>query len=168
MKKLNMRTVFLSSTIFLFALNIVVILIFRNNINVSVSSLIATTIFIILFIRGILACIEKNEQLLVLSKYYTSKFYRYNQPTQKQLQDFYLKATIYFAVLPFYLPVAAFSTEYAHSAWCLLLAFIPQITMVGMEVRKMMIERKQRKIKEELLQKEKEEQEKREELGYWK
>ena len=116
MKKLNMRTVFLSSTIFLFALNIVVILIFRNNINVSVSSLIATTIFIILFIRGILACIEKNEQLLVLSKYYTSKFYRYNQPTQKQLQDFYLKATIYFAVLPFYLPVAAFSLSPAFSS----------------------------------------------------
>lgn len=167
-QKFNERAVFLISTVFFFVFNIIGILIFRNKIRLSINSLVATLMFIILLIRGILACFEKNDQLLFLSKHYVSKFYKYNRPTQQQLKDFYIKATIYFAILPFYLPIAVFSFKNIHTSWCLLLLFIPQFAIVGIEIRKMMIERKERKIKEAILEKEKEEQEKREELGYWK
>ena len=167
-QKHNMSIIFLISTAFFFIINIVGIVIFKNHIGLSINSLVATILFIILCIRGILACIEKNDDLLLLSKHYVSKFYRYNRPTKQQLEDFYIKATIYFAVLPFYLPLAVFSSKNSHSLWCLLLLFVPQFAIVGIEIRKMMIERKERKIKEALLEKEKEEQEKREELGYWK
>ena len=163
-----MRTVFLISTAFFFIFNIVGIVIFKNHIRLSINSLIATILFIILCIRGILACIEKNDGLLLLSKHYVSKFSRYNRPTKQQLEDFYIKATIYFAVLPFYLPIAVFSSKNLHSLWCLLLLFVPQFAIEGIEIRKMMIERKERKTKEALLEREREEQEKREELGHWK
>ncbi len=169
MKKINMKTVFLCSTAIFFVLNIVGIVIFRNNINLSTSSFFAAPlIFIFLLIRGIMACAEKNDRLLLLNKHYVSKFYRYNRPTEQQLKDFYLKATIYFAVLPFYLPVALFSSKNTDSLWCLLLLFIPQFAIVGIEFAKMMLERKEMKLKEELWEKEKQEQEKREELGRWK
>ena len=46
--------------------------------------------------------------------------------------------------------------------------FIHVFAIAGIDIRKMMIERKERKTKAALLEKEKEEQEKREELGYWK
>ncbi len=167
-QNLSVRTIFLSSTISLFIFNIVGIFIFRNNIRLSVNSLVATVLFIILCLRGIFACIEKNDQLFLLSKRYVGKFYKYNRPTQQQLKNFYIKATIYFAVLPFYLPLAVFSSKNVHSLWCLLLLFVPQFAIVGIEIRKMMIERKERKKEEAILEKEKEEQEKREELGYWK
>ena len=46
--------------------------------------------------------------------------------------------------------------------------FIHIFAIAGVDIRKAMIERKERKTKEALLEKEREEQEKREELGYWK
>ena len=167
-QKMKERTVFWILTVFLFAFNIVGIIIFRNKFSLSINTLVATTIFIILLIRGILACLEKNDRLLTLSKHYTGKFYQYNRLTQQQVKDFYVNATIYFAVLPFYLPLAAFSSKNVHSLWSLLLLCIPQFAMAGIEIRKTMIERKERKNKDAILEKEKEEQEKREELGYWK
>ena len=164
----NMKTIFWSSTVFFFILNIVGIIIFKNNATLSINSLCAIFIFIILFIQGIVAYSKKDDKLLFAGKHYTGRFYRYNRPTQQQLKDFYIKATIYFALLPFYLPLAVFSSKDVHSLWSLLLLFIHVFAIVGIDIRKMMIERKERKTKEALLEKEKEEQEKREELGYWK
>lgn len=167
-QKPDMRTVFLSSTALLFAFNIVGIIIFRNNIIMSVNTFVATSIFVLLLIQGIIAYSKKDDQLLFASKYYTGRFYRYNRPTQQQLKDFYIKAIIYFAILPFYLPLAVFSSRDVHSLWSLLLLFIHVFAIEGVDIRKMIVERKEIKIKEAILEKEKEEQEKREELGYWK
>lgn len=167
-QKLNIKTIFWSSTAFFFILNILGIIIFRNNARLSINSFGATLIFILLFIQGIVAYSRKDDRLLFVGKHYTGRFYRYNQPTQQQLKDFYIQATIYFAILPFYLPLAVFSSKDVHSLWSLLLLFIHIFAIAGVDIRKAMIERKERKIKEALLEKEKEEQEKREELGYWK
>ena len=110
-QKLNIKTVFWSSTVFFFILNIVGIIIFRNNVRLSINSLCATLIFILLFIQGIGAYSKKDDKLLFESKHYTGRFYRYNRPTQQQLKDFYIKATIYFAILPFFLPLAMFLSK---------------------------------------------------------
>ena len=167
-QKLNTRIIFWSSTVFLFIFNIVGIVIFRNNIRLSVNSFLATLFFIAMSIRGILACTTKDVRFLLLSRRYIINLCKYNRPTQNQLNDFYIKATLYFAFLPFYLPLAVFSSKNIHTLWCLFLLLAPQIAMVCIEIQKMMVERKERKFKEDLLQKEKEEQEKREELGHWK
>ena len=167
-QKLNIKSVFLSSTIFLFTINIVGLVIFGNNMKLSANTLLASSTFIVLLIRGILACIEKNDELLLLKKHYTNKFFRYNRPTNRQLNDFYIKATIYFAILPFYLPLAAFSSKSVHCLWTVLLLFGTQFVIIGIDIRKMMLQMKERKIKDDIFQKEKEEQEKREELGRWK
>ena len=167
-RKINMRSIFWSSTVFLFVLNIVGILIFRNNIRLSANSGIATFIFIVLFMRGIFAYTGKNDQYLILKRYVSNKFNKYNWPSQHQLKDFYIKATLYFAIIPFYLPLAAFSSKTVHTLWSLLLLFISQFAVAGVEIAKMMIHRKEIKIKEASLKKEKEEQERREELGHWK
>ena len=167
-QNLNIKTIFWSSTLFFFVFNIVGIIIFRKNATLSINSLLVTVLFILLLIQGIVAYSQKDEMRFFASKNYTGRFYRYNRPTQQQLKDFYIKATIYFALLPFYLPLAVFSSKDVHSLWSLLLLFIHVFAIVGIDIRKMMIERKERKTKEALLEKEKEEQEKREELGYWK
>ena len=167
-QNLNIKTIFWSSTLFFFVFNIVGIIIFIKNATLSINSLFATVVFILLLIQGIVAYSQKDEKRFFASKYYTGRFYRYNRPTQQQLKDFYIKATIYFAVLPFYLPLAVFSSKNSHSLWCLLLLLVSQFAIVGIEIRKMMLERKERKTKATLLEKEREEQEKREELGYWK
>ena len=125
-------------------------------------------VFILLLIQGIVAYSQKDEKRFFASKYYTGRFYRYNRPTQQQLKDFYIKAILYFAILPFYLPLAVFSSKDVHSLWSLLLLFIHIFAIAGVDIRKTMIERKEQKTKEALLEKEREEQEKREELGYWK
>ena len=167
-QNLNIKTIFWSSTLFFFVFNIVGIIIFRKNATLSINSLFATVVFILLLIQGIVAYSQKDERRFFASKYYIGRFYRYNRPTQQQLKDFYIKATIYFAILPFYLPLAVFSSKDVHSLWSLLLLFIHIFAIAGVDIRKMMIEKKEQKTKEALLEKEKEEQERREELGYWK
>ena len=130
--------------------------------RVSINSFLATFIFIVMLLRGIAACVSKNEGYFFLRKHVIikliNKFNKYNWPTEEQLKDFYIKATVYFSILPFYLPLAVFSSKNSHSLWCLLLLFVPQFAISGIEIRKMMIERKNRKIKEAIFAKEKEEQ----------
>ena len=46
--------------------------------------------------------------------------------------------------------------------------FVHIFAIAGVDIRKMMLERKERKAKEAVFEKEKREQEKREEFGYWK
>ncbi len=167
-QKLKTETVFWTLTILFFTFNIIGIIIFKNHIRLSPNSLFATFIFIVMLLRGILAYSGKNDQYLVLRKYVSNKFYKYNRPTREELKDFYIKATVYFAVLPFYLPLAVFSSKNEHTLWCLFLLFVSHFAIIGIEIRKMMIEIKETKNKETILQKEKEEQEKREELGHWK
>ena len=167
-QKPNIKTIFWSSTAFFFIFNIVGIVIFRNHIRLSINSFLATFIFIVMLLRGIFAYSGKNDRYLLLRKYVSSKFNKYSWPTREQLKDFYIKATIYFAVLPFYLPIAVFSSKNSHSLWCLLLLLVSQFAIVGIEIRKMMLAKKERKTKATLLEKEREEQEKREELGHWK
>ena len=167
-QNLNIKTIFWSSTLFFFVFNIVGIIIFRKNATLSINSLFATVVFILLLIQGIVAYSQKDERRFFASKYYTGRFYRYNRPTQQQLKDFYIKAILYFAILPFYLPLAVFSSNDSHSLWSIVLLFIHIFAIGGVDIRKMIIERKEEKRKESLLEKEKKEQEKREEMGYWK
>ena len=167
-QKPNIKTIFWSSTAFFFIFNIVGIIIFKNNVRLSINTLVATLIFILLFIQGMVAYSKKDDKLLFAGKYYTGRFYRYNRPTQQQLKDFYIKAILYFAILPFYLPLAVFSSNDSHSLWSIVLLLIHIFAIGGVDIRKMIIERKEEKRKESLLEKEKKEQEKREEMGYWK
>ena len=121
-----------------------------------------------MLIRGICAYAGKNDGYLVLKKYVWEKFNKYHWATREELTDFYIKATVYFAVLPFYLPLAVFSSKNEHSLWCCFLLAVPHCVIFGIEFRKRVAIRKEAKIQEAILEQEKEEQEKREELGYWK
>ena len=168
MKKVTMKTVFWSSTTFFFLINVIGIIIFKDKFRLTQNTLIASVIFACVLFRGVLACLTKDKRLFFLDKrHFTSKFYRYNRPTNKQLNEFYFNATIYFAAIPFYLPIAAFSKSIIQALWCLVLLLAPQFVFVGIEIRQMLLDQKEHKIKEDLQQKEKQEQEKREEMGYW-
>lgn len=168
-KAQKMKAIFWFSTAFLFLFNIVGVLIFRNNVRISTNTLGATSFFILTLIRGILACVAKDEEFFFLHRSDSIKHYwRYNKPTFEALYNFYLYATVYFAAIPFYLPLAVFSSKDVHLLWSVLVLMSPQFFMFGIDMQKMKIEMKERKIKEELLEKERQEQEKREELGRWK
>ena len=169
-KAQKMKAIFWFSTAFLFLFNIVGVLIFRNNVRISTNTLGATSFFILTLIRGILAYVAKDEDFLFVFRrsYGTKHYWRYNKPTSKALCDFYLCATVYFAAIPFYLPLAVFSSRDVHTLWSVLVLMVPQFFIIGFDMQKIKIEMKKRKIKEELLEKERQEQEKREELGRWK
>ena len=172
-RNINMRTVFWCSTIFLFAFNIIGILIFKDNIRTSANTLVASLIFIMMLARGLAALMEKNEVLFFKSnRYRTRRFHRYHWLTKEQFNSFYVTATIYFGVLPFYLPLAVFSSKNVHTLWCLLLLALPALISIGILIpglrREVREDMEKIKSKEEFLKKEKAEQEKREELGRWK
>ena len=168
-RNINMRTVFWCSTIFLFAFNIIGILIFKDNIRTSANTLVASLIFIMMLARGLAALMEKNEDLFFKSnRYMTRRFHRYHWLTKEQFNSFYVTATIYFGVLPFYLPLAVFSSKNVHTLWCILLYCIPCFVMIGFLIPALVAVAKQKKLERALLQMEKAEQEKREELGRWK
>ncbi len=167
-QNLNIKTFFWSSTLFFFIFNIVGIIIFRKNATLSINSLFATVVFILLLIQGIVAYSQKDERRFFASKYYTGRFYRYNRPTNQQLKDFYIKATVYFAILPFYLPLAVFSSKEVHLLWSLLLLFVHILAIIGVDIIKFMILRKAQKIKESNWEEEKKKQEHLESMGKWK
>ena len=168
-RKNNMKHIFWTSTVFLFALNIIGIIIFRNNISRSINTFLAPMFFILVLFKGLWAYGTKDEDHLLFKRWHgPSRFYKYNRPTQKQLNDFYFKATIYFAALPFYLPLAVFSSKDIHSLWTLLLLFLPQLAFIGMGINKTLKDVKSSKQKQEHLEKERKEQERKEELGPWK
>ena len=117
-------------------------------------------------VHGLVACLSKDANFFYLfRKYNHSRFWRYNKPTTDDMKEFWLKATIFFAPLPFYIPIALFSTKEIDSLWCLLLLFLPQFAFVGMEIHKMLREIKEQKLRRERLERERIEQERREELG---
>ena len=97
-----------------------------------------------------------------------TEYGRISEKYIKQLNDFYFKATIYFAPIPFYLPLAAFSSKNAHSLWLLLLVSVPQFTFIGMGISELSKNVKADKQKQEQHEKERKEQERRESMGKWK
>ena len=167
-RNINMRTVFWCSTIFLFAFNIIGILLFKDNIRTSANTIVASLFFLGTMIRGVLALITKDQRIFYVTHRIRSRYFRYNRPTQKELRDLYFTATVYFAVIPFYLPLAAFSSKNVHTLWCILLYCIPCFVMIGFLIPALVAVAKQKKLERALLQMEKAEQEKREELGRWK
>ena len=167
-RKINIKTVFWCSTIFLFAFNIIGILIFKDNIQTSANTLFASLLFLGTMIRGVLALITKDARIFYITHRVTEKYYRYNRPTEEDLRELYFTATVYFAVIPFYLPLAAFSSKDVHILWCVLLFSIPPLVMIGRLIPDIVKMSKQKKLESALLQMEKAEQEKREELERWK
>lgn len=167
-RKIKEKTVFWVSTVFLFVFNIVGIIIFRQRIMLSINTLVLSVTFVFLLFQGVRAYSTKDEYLFFSKMYRTSRFYRYNRPTQQQLKDFYIKATVYFAFLPFYLPLTVFSSEEAHILWALLLLISHILAIVGVDIMKFMILRKAQKIKESDWEEEKKKQEHLESMGKWK
>ena len=168
-QKLKMRSVFWTTVGAVLLCNVICLIIFKNSIALSMYSFYTLCFFIVAFLRGIAAFAGKDELVFFVSKRVSfGKFTKYNKPTNKQLNEFYFYATIYFAVIPFYLPLAVFCSGYVCLLWNLFLTAAPQLVMMGIEIWKMRMVRKEAKAKKELLERERREQEKREELGYWK
>lgn len=150
-------------------INVLPIVIFREKAGITGSSFIAIIFLVLVLINGFAACAGKDARIFAFSRYSrTSRFWRYNRPTKADMKEFWMAATIYFFVIPFYLPIIFFSTSIADSAWCLLLLLIPNFTYIGIEIYKMSRKAKTEKLRQEQLEKERLEQEKREELGRWK
>lgn len=166
--KINARTVFLCSTVFFFLLNIIGILLFKDHIGKSVNTLVASVLFVIQLIRGLLACAFKDDHLFTMSRRPGGRYSRYRRIGPEEMREFYIKATVYFALLPFFLPLAVFSSREVHTLWCLLLLIVPQLFVFCLDMRGCADLRKERQRIEAQRRREKEEQERREELGKWK
>ena len=123
----------------------------------------------VVLIYGIMAYASKDADKFVFqTRHHPDRFWRYNKPTAAEMQEFWLRATIYFAPVPFYIPVIFFSTKVEHCLWSILLSSVPQFVFVGMGISKMLHDVKEEKKRQKQLEKERIEQEKKEELGRWK
>lgn len=170
MKKLIQYKVIFGITGALLALNLFVSLCFASFIDLSVYSFIPTSILALVIFNGIFACVHKNRgNFLKIRRYNTIKIW-----TNRDLSDdisyqitFRWSLLVYCVPIPFYIPFILFVPN-SWTALSLLLFFIPQILYSIQHSYEKKQEIKKIKQRDDALEKERIEQEKREELGYWK
>ena len=155
-------------------LNLLILYIFREKARKSDPSLFALIVLIFVSFKGVVAyvCKDAGAFIYIRARDIGKRFWRYNKPTAEDIKDFWMAATVYFFVIPFYLPVIFFSTASVHLQWCLLLLLIPPLVYAGYGMRTLLHMAKHAVKEEKLKQKKQEqeriEQERREELGNWK
>ena len=88
--------------------------------------------------------------------------------TEEYERKFRWMLLVYFAAIPFYLPIICFATTWQQILWSLLVAFVPQGIFIGCGIAGTIGEAKKERLRQAQLEKERIEQERREELGRWK
>jgi hypothetical protein len=158
-------------TFALFILNIIPLIIFQNQIQISTNSIATIALAGIVILQGVLAYSFKHKgNFLMINRYRHTGFSEDKDYTftDEYEREFRWMLLIYCLPIPFYLPVIFFATSWKHTIWALILYIAPQVIYVIHGIYQTVQMVKETKRREAQLQKEREEQEKREELGYWK
>lgn len=151
-------------------LNVAICLVFQDVAAVTAYSLPAAAVMLLVALNGISACIFKHKgNFFVLS--------RYNNPfvrdraytfTPEYEKEFSLSFFIYFAAIPFYLPLIFFTANWPQTLWVLVVLAIPQIIFAIQGAIETINNAKADKQKKQQLHQELLAQKQREEMGRWK
>ena len=158
-------------TLALLILNIIPLIIFRSQIQISTISIVMIALAGIIILNGVFACSLKHKgNFLVIGQYRHAAFSEDKDYTftDEYEREFRWMLLVYCMAIPFYLPVICFAANWEQTLWALALFLAPQLIYVIHGIYQTVQVVKETKRREAQLQKEREEQEKREELGYWK
>ena len=82
--------------------------------------------------------------------------------------EFYWMFLVYCMAIPFYIPCIFFASEWKHTLWTLCVLFVPQIAFIIHGISKTMRDVKEYKVLKQKQEQELKEQQRREELGFFK
>ncbi len=151
-------------------LNIIPLFIFKDDIAFSQYSIPPLMLMLIVIINGVLALIFKHKGNFFIIRKYNNPFTNDKDYTFTPEYDkrFILSFAIYFAPIPFYLPLIFFTRNWAQTLFLLLLLALPQIIFIIQGMIEIAKDVKADKIKKQQQEQELREQQIREELGNWK
>lgn len=154
------------------ALNILAVVIFAKNASLSAYSIAPAGAMAVMIANGIFACIFKNKgNYLVLRRrrgfgmFSEDKEYTFSDEYER---EFRIMLLVYCAAIPFYIPLIFFPNGMSAAFLTMLVLSLPQVIFIIFSVKKTVDEAKARKQRDEQLERERAEQERREELGRWK
>ncbi len=151
-------------------LNAALCLVFRDTATVTAYSFPAAAVMLLVTLNGISACICKHKgNFFVLSRYnnpfVSDRAYTF---TPEYEREFSLSFFIYFAAIPFYLPLIFFTTTWPQTLWVLLVLAVPQIIFAVQGAIETIKNAKADRQKKQQLHQELLAQKQREEMGRWK
>ncbi len=151
-------------------LNIIPLFIFKDDIAISQYSIPPLMLMLIVIINGVLALIFKHKGNFFIIRKYNNPFTNDKDYTFTPEYDkmFILSFAIYFAPIPFYLPLIFFTRNWAQTLFSLLLLALPQIIFIIQGMIETAKDVKADKIKKQQQEQKLREQQIREELGHWK
>ncbi len=169
-------TKWIITSIFLavFAVQIGIVVIFREKIHTSGASLAAIFFFVIAFVYGLYASALRHKKNLLCLRYYPNPWLVLfadddeSTYTEQYERMFDWMLVVFCAPLPFYIPLIFFSTHESQIWWVLLLFFLPQIVFFIQLFVAAVKKQKENRKKQEREEQELREQQKREELGKFK
>ena len=154
----------------LIAINVLPLFLFREKAKISEYSQFPIAFAALAVLQGVLAVLFRHKgNYLIVGEggplFVKNRHYTYTEAYKK---EFRWMLFIYCAALPFYLPCIFFVTCDAQMLWAVAVFFAPQVCYFGRDVAQTLRDVKADKKRKRELQKELEEQKRREELGYWK
>lgn len=155
---------------FLWLINIIPLIIYRDMAALTIYSIPGAAVMGINILHGIAAyCLRYRDNYLIFGKRrHVFCMDSNREASDEDLKMFYQMFKIYCAPIPFYLPVIFFSQSLEQSCWAFAVYFAPQILYFGMGIKLMRDEMNEANQRREQLEKERLEQERREELGFFK
>jgi len=150
-------------------INIAIVIAFKNQAAVSVYSLPAIFLMLVMIITAALSYFLRHKGNYLPFRRHSAPFsadkdYTFKDEYQNR---FFLMLKIYCLAIPFYIPQIFLASSYIQSLWALAVFFAPQIVFVGMGITDTLKDVKEDRVKKEQLEKERLEQERREENGKW-
>ncbi len=172
MKSILKYRVIIPIIVILLIVNIVPLFIFPEQANITKYSYYSIFIMTVIVLNGIRACVGKhNDNYFIIRKrtfdflFSSEEAYTHTDEYEKEFRWMLL---VYFAAIPFYIPVIFFAKNLSHLLWSVLIFALPQTIYFASSVFDLSKDIKKAKKRRYERQKEREEQEKREELGRWK
>lgn len=160
----------------LMLLNILSVLIFRQHAKITKYSVPAIALMVFAILYGLAACIFKHTGNFLQYDYRFLKYFIFNffEPEKEftftvDYEDRFNKMlAIYFIVIPFYIPCIFFSSTAATMPIAVIVFLVPQMIFVAWDIydRAQYVKYKRQEAKR--LEEELKEQQRREEMGYWK
>ena len=158
-------------TLILLVLNVIPIIIFFKSCRLSVYSFPVFAVMAYVIINGVISYFFRHKGNFLMIRRYRSELFRDDQDvtfTDGYEREFRWMLLIYCIPIPFYLPIGFFASSWSHTLWTLLVFLLPQLIFLGYGIYETAQHVKSEKLRREQLENELKEQERREELGFWK
>ena len=151
--------------------NMIPVLVNIEDAQITKYSVPAIAVMTFVIFNGVLSFFLRHKgNYLIFKKHRANEFgsdkgHTFSEEYQKR---FFKMLGIYCAAIPFYIPLIFLLTSYIQTLWVLVVFFVPQAIFIVQEIEETEKKVKEAKIRCKQIEEELKEQQKREELGYYK